>query len=383
MGAKIYTNGDRYKGDLKDDKRHGQGTLTYAQGGEYAGGWINDLRHGQGKFTYSDGGIYDGQWANDMREGQGTNTWANGNRYAGTWKHNRMHGQGTMTYKNGGKYSGQWSEGKRNGQGTNEWPDGERYEGAWRSDKKHGPGTLFKSDGTQQGGSWANNNWVEVKKDRVTPGCALFPLAQEFVEKLGWAKRMFNPKGDRCFCSQCYDVSSKDVIEAGGENYVIPRGFVRFGLFVDPVFSDRHDIWKKWIVTFHGTNKIGAESVIVNRQFCLPGDRLIDGSILGIREGHIPGKQHIYTSPTIAYSSSPVYSPAYEFVSQRDQKKYEAQIVLQCRQKPGSFKVQRETIGLGEKRICRFVPNEKMEYFTDIRPSIVTYGLLIRVRETH
>ena len=358
MVVLTYPNGDRYDGDCQEKKRHGQGTLTYA-----------------------DGGTYVGQWANDVREGQGTNTWANGNRYQGGWKNNRAHGQGTITYSNGGRYFGQWAGGKRNGQGTNQWANGERYEGAWRNDKKHGPGTLYKSDGTQQDGSWTYNTWVELGNDPDASGCSLVPLAQEFVQLLKWSKTIFDPKGDRCFCSHCYHAKWKDVIDAGSDKYVIPRGFVRLGLHVDPVFSEGHEIWKKWIVTFHGTTKIGALSIIINRQFSLPGDQLIDGSILGIREGHIPDKKHIYTSPTIAYSSSPIYSPPYEFYSQRNKKKYEAQIVLQCRQKPGSFEIQRETIGAGQKQICPFISNEELEYFTGIRASVVAYGLLIRIRE--
>lgn len=135
------------------------------------------------------------------------------------------------------------------------------------------------------------------------------------------------------------------------------------------------------IVTFHGTSRAAAISIITNRQFCLPGDKLLDGTVLRIPKEHIPDQLFIFTSPTIAYSSSPVYSPSYSFCSSYDDKTYEAQIVLQCRQKPNSFRVQGETIGLGERQVCPFISNETMEYFTDIRSSLVAYGLLIRVRE--
>jgi hypothetical protein len=56
-------------------------------------------------------------------------------------------------------------------------------------------------------------------------------------------------------------------------------------------------------------------------------------------------------------------------------------MVLQCRQKPGTFTVQRETIAAGEKRICQFIPNHEIEFFTTIRSAIVTYGILIQLTE--
>ena len=62
-------------------------------------------------------------------------------------------------------------------------------------------------------------------------------------------------------------------------------------------------------------------------------------------------------------------------------KNFEAQIVLQCRQMPNTFKVQHETIGLGKKQIFPFISNEEMEYFTDRRATLVAYGLLMRVKE--
>ena len=404
MGVLKYTNGDCYEGDLKDNQKHGHGTLTYADGGRYVGEWENNQRsgqgtntwangneyqgewqgskqHGQGTFKYATGGSYVGQWANNMRDGHGVNTWSDGDRYTGHWTKNKKHGQGVYEYADRGIYKGQWIDDTRGGQGINTWSNGERYEGLWKNNKKHGQGTFYKTDGTVQAGDWVQDHWAPVGVNPTLPGCSLKRLAKEFVESLNWFSGIFEPSGDRCYCTECYRANWKDVIVAGGESYVIPRGFSRFGLAVDSVFANAHSLWDKWIVTFHGTSRAAAISIITHRQFCLPGDKLLDGTALGIRKGHIPNQRYIFTSPTIAYSSSPVYSPSYDFCSSHDDKTYEAQIVLQCRQKPNSFSVQRETIGLGEKQICPFIANETMEYFTDIRSSLVAYGLLIRVRE--
>jgi hypothetical protein len=404
MVVKKYENGDRYEGDMEDDERHGEGTLYYKDGGKYTGEWENDKRHGegvntwingnkyegswennkkhgQGTFTFADGGEYVGEWKNDMRNGEGINTWPSKKRYEGTWRNNKMAGQGKFHYSDGGLYTGEWSGGMRNGQGINKWANGERYEGEWRNNNRHGHGTFYSTDGSKYDGAWKSDKRVEAAKKSDPSHCPTLLLAREFVYSLKWPKALFDPSCDRCYCTDCYHSNWKDVIDAGNSKYVIPRGWVRFGLRVDPVFSKAHEIWEKWIVTFHGTTKIAAQSILSHRQFCLPGDTLIDGTVLGIRDGHIPDQRFIFTSPTIAYSSSIIYSPIYKFHSNEHKKNFETQIVLQCRQMPNSFKVQRETIGLGKKQICQFISNEQIEYFTDRRASLVAYGLLVRIRE--
>jgi hypothetical protein len=101
--------------------------------------------------------------------------------------------------------------------------------------------------------------------------------------------------------------------------------------------------------------------------------------VLGIREGHIPNKKHIYTSPTIAYSSLTVYSPMNDFYSRQTNRNYKVQIVLQCRQMPKSFETQGETVGADATRLCPFIPNSQVEYYTEIRPSLIAYGLLVKI----
>ncbi|CAF1482509.1 unnamed protein product [Adineta ricciae] len=334
MVEKTYPNNDRYEGELVGGKRHGQGTLFYAKGGNYSG-----------------------SWKRDERDGYGVNIWANGDRCEGNWKNNKLHGQVTFHYSDGESYSNEFLNGvdiheKKPKSKALDIPSKPKY-------TKH-----------------------ETTKERCDSTlCPSMNLPYEFVKSLKWPESIFYPAEDKCYCSRCYHPSWSDAVTAGGAKYVIPREWVRFGLLVDPVLLSNRTIWDDWIVTFHGTTKEAAISIIQHRQFYLPGDKLLDGSILGIRDGHIPNQKFIFTSPTIVYSSSRVYAPIYTFQSEEDNRAYQAQIVLQCRQKPDSFKVQRETIGLGKKRICSVIPNEKMEYFTDIRPSVVIYGLLVRVGE--
>ena len=72
FGTYIWDNGDKYVGEWKDDKQHGQGTLTYADGNKYVGEYKDGKRHGQGTFTFADGGKEIGSWENDLLNGYAT-----------------------------------------------------------------------------------------------------------------------------------------------------------------------------------------------------------------------------------------------------------------------------------------------------------------------
>ncbi|CAF0979909.1 unnamed protein product [Didymodactylos carnosus] len=220
-----------------------------------------------------------------------------------------------------------------------------------------------------------------ARQKQPSAKCPLLLLTCEWVQSLNWPPSLFNSAFDRCYCKHCYPAHWNDVELVAGCKYVIPRGWVRVGLHADQSFAEIHQIWSKWIVCYHGTCKMAALSILSHHHFYLPGDMLMDGTVLGIRAGHIPGKKHIYTSPTIAYSSLPAYSPIYDFHSRTTRNDYHVQLVLQCRQNPGTFHVQAETVGNGSQRICPHIPNDIIEHYTEIRSSIVAYGLLVRIKE--
>ena len=68
--------GDKYVGEHKDGKKHGQGTYTYASGDKYVGEYKDGKYHGQGTYTFADGrkdsGYYlNGEYVPDICEGMG------------------------------------------------------------------------------------------------------------------------------------------------------------------------------------------------------------------------------------------------------------------------------------------------------------------------
>ena len=51
-GTVTYSDGTKYVGEFKDDKRHGQGTYTTAgEDLKYVGEWKDEKEHGPGTYT--------------------------------------------------------------------------------------------------------------------------------------------------------------------------------------------------------------------------------------------------------------------------------------------------------------------------------------------
>ena len=93
-----------YVGEKKDDKRHGQGTLTFSDGSKYEGEFRDDKIHGKGTETYSDGSSYEGEFKDGKQDGKGTETYSDGRKYVGEWKDGYRTGKGTFSTTFGFNY---------------------------------------------------------------------------------------------------------------------------------------------------------------------------------------------------------------------------------------------------------------------------------------
>ena len=61
----IWPDGDKYVGEFRDDKPHGQGTYTYVSGHKYVGKFKDGQKHGKGVMTFPDGTVKKGKWEFD------------------------------------------------------------------------------------------------------------------------------------------------------------------------------------------------------------------------------------------------------------------------------------------------------------------------------
>ena len=95
--------------EIKDNKKHGEGTFTQADGGKYVGQHKDGKRHGEGTFT-DKYGEYVGQFKHDEKHGLGKLTNADGAKYVGQWYADRPH-VSKYTYADGTVWhDGEWGE---------------------------------------------------------------------------------------------------------------------------------------------------------------------------------------------------------------------------------------------------------------------------------
>jgi hypothetical protein len=176
--------------------------------------------------------------------------------------------------------------------------------------------------------------------------CEVEAAAREFLDQLQISKVYFDPEFDRCYCEQCYKGSWPDTIEEEGPTpYVVPRGWFRFGLALQPRARDESlDIFRKWSVSFHGTKSpLVLKSILQCGGLMKSGDKLLQPHPTqrgcrkpGCRKLHstkCAGRQDkvFYTSPTIKYAGLNFYAEP-----QQVNGTLHASMALQCRQEPGS-----------------------------------------------
>ncbi|KAM8872483.1 MORN repeat-containing protein 3-like [Synchiropus picturatus] len=145
--------------DIKTWKSGLRHTVFSLNGDEYKGEWLNNKRHGHGTQVWKEsGGIYKGEWKFGKRDGFGTYSIPTAGKayekqYFGYWQHGKKHGHGTFYYSNGAFYEGNWREDQRSGHGTL-YRESYIYEGQWQKDKFHGHGIMLLANGNRYEGSW-------------------------------------------------------------------------------------------------------------------------------------------------------------------------------------------------------------------------------------
>jgi hypothetical protein len=159
QGTYTWSNGEKYVGEFRDGNFHGQGTYTFPDGRKHVGEYRDDNFNGQGTYTWPDGRTYVGEYRDDKFHGQGTYTWPDGRTYVGEYRDDKFHGQGTYTWPDGRKHVGEYRDGNFHGQGTYTWPDGAKYVGEYRDDKRNGQGTYTFSNGGKYVGEFRDGSF--------------------------------------------------------------------------------------------------------------------------------------------------------------------------------------------------------------------------------
>lgn len=59
-----FPDGDKYQGDLKNNRMHGKGAYTHANGTMWVSDFVKNNASGRGKIFYSSGRVYEGEILN-------------------------------------------------------------------------------------------------------------------------------------------------------------------------------------------------------------------------------------------------------------------------------------------------------------------------------
>ena len=78
--------------ELKDGTQHGKGkgTMKYDNGNKYKGEWENGKKHGGGTYRYAKGNVYEGEFANSKKHGTGTMKEASGDEYKQSYNYDEL-----------------------------------------------------------------------------------------------------------------------------------------------------------------------------------------------------------------------------------------------------------------------------------------------------
>ena len=130
-----YSDGDRYRGQIRNGKRHGRGVYTWADGGSYDGEWLDGDFHGRGVRIFANGNRYEGDYVKDKRTGRGVFRWPDGSRYEGDFVKDKRTGHGVFRWPSGNRWEGEWRNGDRT-EGLSITKDGEIYIEKWRDGQR-------------------------------------------------------------------------------------------------------------------------------------------------------------------------------------------------------------------------------------------------------
>lgn len=158
--------------------------------------------------------------------------------------------------------------------------------------------------------------------------------------------------------------------ERFGVTYYKPKGWIRHRIKLDDA---KWSEVKSWPLVYHGTTKTSAAEILFS------GLKKPELKANAHGQAGSPDGRSIYVSPSIYLASFPIYTPLVKI-----EHGLWSQCVLQCKVRPGSYKVQRSTLSHSNHwpRELRMDPNfrsnEELEFLVQSAEDVVVIGLMFR-----
>ena len=144
-GIFITIKGNKYVGDLLNNRLHGKGKLT-TRNVQYSGDFKYNKMDGNGKIIFNNGHQYEGEFRENQINGKGKFIWQNGDIYEGIMLKGKMNGYGKYTYASNGQiYEGFFTNGVKRGDGKITYPNGKIYEGKFVNGVPQGHGVITQN----------------------------------------------------------------------------------------------------------------------------------------------------------------------------------------------------------------------------------------------
>jgi hypothetical protein len=198
----LFTNGEYYEGQFRNNMRNGTGQHNYKNGDFYEGDWANDRRIGRGRLYMKNGSKLSGMFIDDKADGYVEFEDSKGNMFQteneeakassvnlvskksksklslkerenatfvpGSFTNGKLYHRGVINFKNGDKFRGVFKDGRPCGFGIMKYiysllgsngSDFEEatYQGEWKAGKRQGKGSIVWADGSSFSGEWLND----------------------------------------------------------------------------------------------------------------------------------------------------------------------------------------------------------------------------------
>ncbi|CAH1274663.1 NEURL4 [Branchiostoma lanceolatum] len=216
--------------------------------------------------------------------------------------------------------------------------------------------------------------------------CDYWLACQRFKNTFEIGDNYLSPTHDKCFCQACHGGRGDQGSCSRGnpqKTYARPVGWSRFGLSVNPAFTDEQlRVFSDWHRAYHGTSPSAVKQILqTSSQLLMPGDVTLGGQELGPGKGKGFDSVQVFVSPSIEYSGQDLYTKPISFQDKHDGKTYTARVAFQVCVRPGSYQVMQETLGFTRRgeTVDPLFSNNELEWYTKERGVHALYGLLVKL----